>query len=625
MHLRSLPALILLLALSILFLSSAAPSGAQGDNAPEKTPDAGPGLLIYQERCADCHGPAGSGDGELAAQLPAPPTALGSERFLRRAVPARMFELITSGIPAAGMPPFGPTSSNPLAEASRWDVIAAVYRLGTTPETLEQGQELFAAACADCHEGEADGVLGDIAYWSAHSNLDLFNTFSSESAIEGHQAVTLSEDELWTAIAYARTFSYDSTDVHELLGPIESALVTGVVVNETTGAALSPGTEVVLSGFTRDFQPAIVMTTTLDAEASFSFEVTDVPPDLVYMATVDYEGISFGSELRELERADPALALPVAVYEQTTDAASVTITELHVILEFAEEAVIVNELYQFSQDAPAVFVGPTGDPSAGTISIVLPQGASSPVFQRTFGDMSQFFPVETIIQTERGWADTVPLRPGAGTLNLLVRYTLPYESGMEVSHPVQYDVERASLVIADAGVTLAEQAPWTQQETGAMGGLFPSYVQQGIPAEAPVSFRVEGEPRPVTGPQDSAGQPTVPAAAVERNETSELLIGGGALLLAVATTLYLVRLWQQNPAPAAETAETVMVDEEREESGGAFGSALSTEREALLLAIARLDDAYEAGELEQPAYQARRRQLKEQLLLVWDETSGEGA
>ena len=53
--------------------------------AQDAEPDPANGATIYAARCANCHGPLGLGDGELAPNLPNPPSAIGSAEFLATA------------------------------------------------------------------------------------------------------------------------------------------------------------------------------------------------------------------------------------------------------------------------------------------------------------------------------------------------------------------------------------------------------------------------------------------------------------------------------------------------------------------------------------------------------------
>jgi mono/diheme cytochrome c family protein len=155
---RLILTIILIPVLLILVVTGSAL--AQELTGPAVTPNSADGLAIFAERCANCHGPLGMGDGELAANLPAPPRNYTDLEFLRQAVPADLFNTITNGRIESGMPPFGPASSNPLSEESRWQAIAAVYSLGTPAESVAQGQTVYEANCLACHgeSGQGDGA-----------------------------------------------------------------------------------------------------------------------------------------------------------------------------------------------------------------------------------------------------------------------------------------------------------------------------------------------------------------------------------------------------------------------------------------------------------------------------------
>ena len=615
LHISLFPAAIAIIVALVAapFLWPAVTTG-QEPAVPETPPDAGAGLETFMERCSNCHGPMGLGNGEMASQLPEPPAAIGTQEYLREAVPAEMFDVVTNGILESGMPPFGPAnSSDPLDETSRWNAIAGVYSLGTPPDSLETGEAVYADACSQCHG--ADGVAEEVdlsgqSYWATRSNQQVFALLAAQGdTIPEHDEIDLDDEELWAVVNYARTFSYDYVSPMEAFAPIEAATVTGTVLNETTGEPLGAGIPVELSAFTADFQPSTTMTTTLDEDGTFSFDLAMVPADQVYVATVEYNEISFGSDFGQIDRETPVLELPVEVYEQTTDPAAVRVGQLHLILEFTEDQVQVSELYQFNHDAPSVFVGKTGDPSEGTVRLSLPEEASTPSFNRTFGSMDSFFPAENVIPTGDGWADTVPLRPGQGTLSLLVSYALPYESGTEIAHPVHYDVGNVNLVLTTPGVALAdeEESQWTSQGQRAMGdGSFLNYTRGAVPAGESVSFTLEGEPRPQTGGSTNG-------AAAAPNESTQLLIGGGVLLLAVAVGIYLVRLWQGQPTP-----EPVAAGAGPQSAPAPPPAESADRREELLRAIAQLDDAYEAGEVDEEEYGRRRQELKEALLAIWN-------
>jgi hypothetical protein len=188
---------------------------------------------------------------------------------------------------------------------------------------------------------------------------------------------------------------------------------------------------------------------------------------------------------------------------------------------------------------------------------------------------------------------------------------------MTISHPVYYDVNLVNLVLADVGVSLREEGPWQAQDAQTMGGgLFLSYSRDGVPAGESLTLVLEGEPEPERIAEAGAamGGDSATTAQAPRDQVNELLVGGGVLLLAVAAGAYLVYLWQQQQAEPEAVPAPAVVEAEVPAPAGGDTDAL---RESLLLEIAALDDAYEAGEIEPEAYEARRQELKEQLAAIW--------
>ena len=157
---RILPVSLFIAICSIGFLTLPLTEAiAQSGNLPAEEPDTTAGLPIYEERCANCHGEQGLGDGELAAGLPSPPTAHASPEYLRMAFPSSMFDTVTEGRIDQGMPPFGPSSSNPLTDVDRWALVATIYSMGTPIDSVENGQTLYEENCLVCHgaTGAGDG------------------------------------------------------------------------------------------------------------------------------------------------------------------------------------------------------------------------------------------------------------------------------------------------------------------------------------------------------------------------------------------------------------------------------------------------------------------------------------
>lgn len=593
----------LTLVVALFFLLNFAPASAQEPLEPADLPDAHRGLPLYASRCANCHGPNAEGDGEMADRLPMPPRDYTDDAFRRTAVPSSLFQTITDGRAEGAMPPFGPASSNPIDEQNRWDLVAAIFSLGTPVEAIENGRVLYEENCLACHGegGAGDGPnaadsaetvpdLTDLRYWFSRSNEMLLASLQ-DTTITDH-TYDLAEDDLWDVIDYARTFSYVYADPQTAFEPISAVTIAGQVSNGTTGDIIADGT-VSLRAFTQDLQEAASQTAAIGPDGRYSFELSDAAPDWVYMASVEYNDLNFSSNPERVELGDPQLELPIVVFDTTDDAAAININQVHMIMDFVDDTVLINEIYVLSNLRPAVYVGESGNPDDGTFQLALPTGAENVQFQRSFRSFENFLPATEVIPTEQGYADTVPIRPGDGAMNLLVSYELPYREDMAIGHPVFYETNSATIVVPDIGLEI-EGEGWISEGIQQMGGAgsISSYSHPALAPGEAVSFSLVGRPTAAV----------VGGASTVDNSLLGILIGGSALLLAAGGAAYTVQNWRSEAEEAAAT-QADHVD-------------------GLLYAVVALDEAYEAGNVEPSQYQEQRAELMNDLAANWVASEG---
>ncbi len=596
------PYLIVLSLLIALIWATANSAAAQESELPTQPPDTDAGLAIYADRCANCHGPFGQGDGELAPNLPNPPTAHGSAEYLQTAVPTEMFGVITSGRIPRGMPPFGPDSSDPLSDAERWDLIATLYSFGTPVEKVEAGQLVYEENCLACHgeEGlgdgpDADGLettpgdLAELDFWFKISNQNVFDSLANGNQVREHE-YELDDEALHSVVDYMRTFSYGHADVLAALRPLETASVSGQAINATTGEPLTDETTALLRAFTRDLDITLTMSQTLNAEGYYIFDLNDVPQDWFFRISLTHDDVEFGSDFGQVTFDQPGLDLPVTVYDKTSDPSRITVQQMHTFLDFSDDQLTVSELYVVSNEDNSVFVGESGDPAGGTFEFSVPDGAEQLIFQRGFGSIDSFIPATEIIETDSGWADTLPLRPGPGTLTLLVQYSLPYDGEVALAHPLNYATFSVNLVLPDVGVTLDESSGWVNGGTQAMeGGSVTSYQQLALPAGSELVLNLEGQPR-------AGGTSTINLVS---DNALELAIGFAAALVVAGIAAVVIRRWR------LDSGDEIL------------------DRDELLQEIADLDDAYEAGEIGEADYHRDREAILADLKAIWEADSGE--
>jgi DMSO reductase family type II enzyme heme b subunit len=157
---------------ALWFFAGAVPALAQAG-------DAAAGKVVYERKCAGCHGDKGDGKGPAAELLAPKPRDFTAGLYKIRTTANKaptdqdLFRVITDGMPGTSMPPWAV-----LSEKDRWNLVAYVKtfaadkfkdapkkvelpkEVASSAESIKRGKEMFEAIeCHKCHgtEGRADG------------------------------------------------------------------------------------------------------------------------------------------------------------------------------------------------------------------------------------------------------------------------------------------------------------------------------------------------------------------------------------------------------------------------------------------------------------------------------------
>jgi len=605
------------------------PTEITGSFFPVVAPNPTDGASLYAEKCAPCHGDTGMGDGPRAAQLSVPVAAIGDPALARQKTPSEWFQIVSQGNLERFMPPFAS-----LSEPQRWDVVAYVYTLSMGENVLQTGEALYQENCSRCHgvSGKGDGPdagslstqvsdFTDQAGMAEKSSAALFETISKgsgtdmpafASAGEGH--AQLSEEQRWSLASYLRTFSFtNSADSKEevnaaseitptpLAGTIaESAQITSTltttpsfsgavtvrVINGSGGEAPAE-LPVTLYGFDA---MQLVYTDTLSSQLGGVAVFDDVPKPAgrAFLAGVDYQNMTIGSDVAVVEDATTPLTLTVTIFDTTTDQSDLVVDRMHVFFDFSDpEQVQVVEVFVISNPTNKAVVA--AEEGGGVVSFPLPEGATNLQFQDgSLGDR--------YLETPDGFADTQSVRPGTGDYQIIFAYNLPYKRKLELSLPMSLPVDSAVVMLPEVGVKVKSDQLQAGGEKDVQGTTYLMYSGGGLSADNPLVMELSGRAR---------GSSSNLLTGAE-NRTS-LLIGLGAFGL----TLILVGVWLFRKNHSAGEDE----EDEDGEDGDQEGDSgdIPNDPDALMDAIIALDDLYKAGELPEEAYQQRRAELKGKL------------
>ena len=356
-----------------------------------------------------------------------------------------------------------------------------------------------------------------------------------------------------------------STPVIGTASPAEPGTIQGVVTNGTPGGSIPGGIEVLLSGF--DDEQETYQQTTTAADGAYIF--TDVPAVLgrIYGVTVAYKDVPYYSDGTSLAEDEAPPDLPVTIYDTTTDTAVLSIERLHVLFDFASAGEVqVIELWVVSNSGDRTVVAA---PERGVMEVSLPEGAADLAFE----DGSS---ADRYIQTAGGFGDTQPVVPGQGTSQFIFSYRLAYDGSLTFSRPSDLPINAVVVLLPQNGVT-AQGAGLRDLGAQEMSGQAVRTYEGGVIA-AGQALEIE-----------LSGDPGAESASGSASGSTSTVIG----LAVLAALLIAARLWWFRPRvrPARTEDRT----------------------EALVDAIAGLDDALDAGRIDAAEHRQRREALKQRL------------
>ena len=480
-----------------LFLFTASPVMAQ-QQQEEDAPLLGNvarGMAIYQQRCANCHGVLGQGDGELAAQAVALPTALGSADYGRSAIPAAMFETIGNGRPQRGMPPFGEASSDPLSIQARWDVIAYLFALST------KSADLLSSEPPRTQLSWATNNQAAVALERQGQGIDVVS--AEQQAAAWRMAFT----EYWFA----------------------DRLIVGTITNGTTKQFVA-GQPLFVRAY-EGFEEAGKWELFTDQNGSFQLSLPRVASEWVFRADTEFATVRYQSELFRFEEEMPSQVHAITVFDTSADSASLTLAQAQTFVESAPNQLYINHILSFTNDSNSVFVG--------GVPIELLPSAMEIRFEQLSG-AGTFQPISAEQRDVDSFRIVEPLSPGNNSF--LVRYAIPYTNQFTFAYPWPYPAQNNALFLPQG---LTPSAEWQTPPTLELidGQTFQRYA---APAQATFTLSLRGYPAFATDPE-SGNRIAV------RNPARDFLIGGLALVGVVGIAFSL--LWPRRTPSTQQSAE----------------------------------------------------------------------
>jgi mono/diheme cytochrome c family protein len=560
---------------------------------PASAPDVQNGTVIFAERCLPCHGATGLGDGPQSMQLPVTVPGIGLPEVAREAAPAAWFKTVTQGNLDRFMPPF----ASALSDQERWNVVAYALTLHTTADELARGRSLVEADCAEC-----GSAFSDPTKMAALSESELVRiiregqdslppfardyTDSDAYAVAAHLRSLAFARPAEVEVAAAATAVVETAQVEAApdagatpSGELAAAPVAGIGnvsgTIDTSAQDMLRGLTVTLHGFDHGAdqssgpQEVLTISTAVEADGGYVFENVEMPPNRIFLADVEYAGVTYRSEFEAAGEDSTAIILPpLTLHEPSTDMSLLRIDQVHVYTDFATPGTVqVLEIFAFTNSSDKAVIISTDGISIPFIP--LPAGAANQGYEA--GQDSEPF-----VAADDGLA----VLPSDKPYSIIVFFNLPYEKELEFQQPVAIDAASV-LVLVPEGIKVAGDQLASKGMQVIQNNNYQEFSATDLKAGQNLSFTITGRPKT--------------SSATGLDAQQGWLIGGGALGLAlILGGIYLyVRDRKKQPAELPE-AEFQTVDE-------------------VLDAILALDDLHRAGKISDSAHQARRAELKEEL------------
>lgn len=383
--------------------------------------------------------------------------------------------------------------------------------------------------------------------------------------------------------------------VSALAVPVQAqgtGILEGRVVNGTSGGAeVGAGISVTLHVFRGDAEVDTLETTT-GSEGVFRFEELNTDPELEYWLEAVYLDVFYNSAAPYQFDADgTTLDATVTVFETTDDDGAVRLDSVHIIAESFGEVLRISEIHLFGNSGDRAYAGRDGQ----TVYVPLPGDAVGLAFQESVAD-------GRFVEVDGGFVDSEPVLPGPDTSLVFFSYHLmaPGET-VPLERRFAYPVTDLNVLVSQPGLTLNSEQLQVMGTESFQGQQYEFYVVQDLEPGAPLVMELV----PVPDAAGGTGMPEAPpeggqavaGGAVRGNQELLRWLGFGLVVLAVIGVVVYAALSRPSvaaPAPATRLAS-------------------NPEARRTLADLADLEEAYEAGQVDETAYERRRAELYESL------------
>jgi hypothetical protein len=314
-------------------------------------------------------------------------------------------------------------------------------------------------------------------------------------------------------------------------------------------------------------QEVLTRTATASTDGSYRFDDVQMPVNRIFLADVEYSGITYRSEFEAATADSTSITLPaIALHEPSTDTSLLAVDQIHIYTDFATPGTVqVLEIFAFSnQSDRAVIISTDG----ATIPFIqLPAGAINQGYEAGQGS-------EPFVTARDGLA----VLPSDKPYSIIAFFNLPYENSLGFTQPLGIDSPSILLLVPDGIKVTGNQLTYEGTQVF-QDNRYQEHSATGLNSGQTLEFTMSGRPKV--------------SSATGLDLQHGWLIGGAALGLALVL------------------AGVYLYVRDRRGHHAEDGAPEFENTDEVLDAILALDDLRRAGKLPDEAYQNRRNELKD--------------
>ncbi|HEU0169424.1 MAG TPA: hypothetical protein VFS62_16730 [Chloroflexota bacterium] len=361
--------------------------------------------------------------------------------------------------------------------------------------------------------------------------------------------------------------------------------INGVIVEKTAGATLQSGAKAYLYKLSDASEPSQAGQTDVDASGHFQFTFVETDPANNYEVGVQYEGAPYFSDKITFAAGETTRQLSLDVYEPGSDDSTLSMATTSLLIEpdTGNHDLVVLELNSIVNSSDRTFIPSTTPRNGGPPPLLrfsLPPNATD----LTPGDgLTQ----DDVLQINTGFGAMIPIAPGSHDVGFTFRQAYQ-TSGSKFSLNVLYPTKSFRVLMpADGGQVSSPQLQRLQDQN--IGGKqYRLLSATNLAPNTPISLSFSGLPG------------VSPLAELSQPEALPWLAAVLALVV-LGLMFWYVRDRRRAAAKAKIPVEAIGRHE------------LEIQRRDLLVALARLDDRHDAGQLAEEDYQSQRDVRKAEL------------